>query len=192
MPLSALDTRTALVLIDLQEGIAAMAGRERILPIVHQAARLADGFRTHKLPVVLVRVAFSADGGDRPTNRVSRPLPAMQPPPNFAEIMPELRPSSEDLLVTKRQPGAFYGTDLDLQLRRRGISGIVLGGVATSNGVESTARAAFDHGYNVTFAANAMADFNPIAHEHSLTVSFPRLGEIDTTDAIVAALGNRS
>jgi len=89
-----------------------------------------------------------------------------------------------DVVITKRQPGAFHGTDLDLQLRRRGSTGIVLCGVATSLGVESTARAAYDHGYNVTFAVDAMTDFNPAAHQHSVEVVFPRFGEVDTTERI--------
>ena len=97
------------------------------------------------------------------------------------------RPS--DLVVTKHQPGAFYGTDLDLQLRRRGVTGIVLGGVATSLGVESTGRAGYDLGYNLTFAADAMADVSPRAHQHCLEVTFPQFGEVDTTEAIIAALG---
>ena len=92
------------------------------------------------------------------------------------------------MVVTKHQPGAFYGTDLDLKLRRRGITGVVLGGVATSLGVESTGRAGYDHGYNITFAAEAMTDPDPGAHEHSLQVSFPKFGEVDTAAAIAAAL----
>ena len=93
-----------------------------------------------------------------------------------------------DVVITKRQPGAFHGTDLDLQLRRRGSTGIVLCGVATSLGVESTARAAYDHGYNVTFAVDAMTDFNPAAHQHSVEVVFPRFGEVDTTERILELL----
>jgi nicotinamidase-related amidase len=105
--------------------------------------------------------------------------------------MPELDQQPADLVVTKRRMSAFHGTDLDLQLRSRGITGIVLGGIATSFGVEAAGRAAYDHGYNVTFAADAMTDFSPVAHEHSLQVTFPYFGEIDTTDAIIAALDGR-
>jgi nicotinamidase-related amidase len=102
--------------------------------------------------------------------------------------LPELDRQPTDLVVTRHQPGAFHGTDLDVHLRRRHVTGIVLGGVATSRSVESTARAGYDHGYNVTFAGDAMADMDPVAHDHCLAVTFPHLGEIDTTAAISAAL----
>lgn len=188
MPLTTLDERTALVIIDLQRGIEMLLGREAMADTVRHAARLADAFRNRKLPVILVRVDFSADGMDRPRNRVTIQRPFRTPPPNWAEILDELAPVISDLIVTKRQPGAFYGTDLDLHLRRRGITNIVIGGVMTSLGVESTARAAYDHGYNVTFASDAMMDRNPAAHEHCLGTIFPMLGEVDTTERIVAAL----
>jgi nicotinamidase-related amidase len=188
MPITTLDERTALVLIDLQRGITWLTGPELAGPAVTHAARLAGAFRARDLPVILVRVNFSADGADAPRNRVTQRLAGGSPPPDWAEIIPELGPEKTDILVTKRQTGAFYGTDLDLQLRRRGVTGIVLGGIMTSLGVESTARAAYDHGYNVTFASDAMADPRAEAHRHSLEVTFPVFGEVGTSDAIIAAL----
>jgi len=188
MAVTALDARTALVVIDFQEGIAAMTGRAALAGPVTRAGRLAAAFRERGLPVVLVRVGFSPDGADRPANRVTRAPSLDDPPANWAELMPELDPRPTDVVITKRQPGAFHGTDLDLQLRRRGSTGIVLCGVATSLGVESTARAAYDHGYNVTFAVDAMTDFNPAAHQHSVEVVFPRFGEVDTTERILELL----
>ena len=92
------------------------------------------------------------------------------------------------MLIQKRQWGAFYGTDLDLQLRRRGISKIVLRGIATSIGVESTARDAWERSYNLTFASDAMTDLYADAHERSLSIIFPRIGEIGTTDEILGKL----
>jgi nicotinamidase-related amidase len=101
----------------------------------------------------------------------------------------ELAGHPDDIVVTKRNWGAFHGTDLDVQLRRRGITQIALGGIATSMGVESTARAAHEHGYHVTLAVDAMADMSPEAHENSVVRIFPRLGETGTTDEILALLG---
>jgi nicotinamidase-related amidase len=92
-------------------------------------------------------------------------------------------------VVTKRNWGAFHGTDLDVHLRRRGITQIVLTGVATSIGVESTARAAFEHGYNVTLATDTMTDLAADAHDHSVAWVFPRLGETGTTAEILSLLG---
>jgi len=188
VPLTALDPRTALVLIDLQCGITSLVHPTLLAEPVIRAAELAARFRAHRLPVILVRVNFSADGADAPRNRTAITRPSGRPPANWTEPLPELDPQPSDVVVTKHQPGAFYGTDLDLQLRRRGITGIVLGGVATSMGVESTGRAGYDHGYNMTFAADAMTDPDASAHEHSVRVGFPKFGEVDTAAAIAAAL----
>jgi nicotinamidase-related amidase len=188
MPLTALDPRTALVLVDFQQGLLALVSPEDLAQPLARAAGLAAAFRASSQPVVLVRVGFAADGADAPRNRTSAPRPSARPPANWTELLPELGRQPADLVVTKHQPGAFYGTDLDLQLRRRGVTGLVLGGCATSLGVESTARAAYDRGYNLTFAADALADPDPVAHQHSLDVTFPRFGEVGTTQEIIAEL----
>ena len=116
----------------------------------------------------------------------ARPLTPLAP--DYSEIEEALQRQPSDLIVTKRQWGAFYGTDLDLQLRRRQVSGIVLAGIATSMGVESTARQAFQHGYNVTIATDGVTDLNAEAHARSLDWIFPMLGELGTTDEILALL----
>jgi nicotinamidase-related amidase len=94
-----------------------------------------------------------------------------------------------DLIVTKRQWGAFYGTDLEQHLRRRGIRTIVIGGIATNFGVESTARAAFDQGYEVVFAEDAMSSVSAEVHEFPIKNVFPRMGRVRTVEQIVKALG---
>lgn len=189
MPVTAIDPITALVAIDLQRGLA---GRPLLHPfgdVVARAARLAQAFRAAKLPVVLVRLAFSADKGDMLRTRVdAAPRLPGDLGPEFFELMPELGVQPTDIIVTKRQPNAFYGTDLDLHLRRRRVTGIVLTGVATSVGVDYTARAAQERGYNVTFASDAVTDWDPVAQEFAMTRSFPRLGETGTTDAILGFL----
>jgi nicotinamidase-related amidase len=168
-----------------------LAGYPTVHPfkdIVANSARLAEGFRRARLPVVLVSVSFAADGSDRVQTRAEQPPRAFSLSPEFSAIVPELGPDPSDITITKRQWNAFYGTELDLQLRRRHITNIVLTGVSTSIGVDSTARAAHERAYNLTFAADAMTDTDPAAHEHSLTKIFPRIGEIDTTAAILALL----
>jgi nicotinamidase-related amidase len=183
-----LDPRTALVLIDLQKGITALPTVHPSADIVARAARLAAAFRSAGLPVVLVNVGFSPDGSDmlRPRTDAAPPVSTMTP--DYAELVPELGAQPTDLRITKRQWGAFYGTELDLQLRRRRITGIVLGGINTSIGVESTARAAFEHGYNLTFASDAMTDTKEVSHHHSVEHVFPRIGQVRTTEEILAAL----
>src|SRR5206468_3073727 len=103
----------------------------------------------------------------------------------------ELEPQASDLRIMKRQWGAFYGTDLDLQLRRRGISTIVLAGISTNVGVESTARDAFERGYEQVFVSDAMASPSAEAHANTLKFTFPRLGRTRATEDVVRALQAR-
>ncbi|MEU6405066.1 isochorismatase family protein [Streptomyces sp. NPDC046985] len=188
MAVTALDPRTALVAIDLQAGIVAaptvpVPGAEAVA----RTAELADAFRARGLPVVLVRVSFASDSGDIPPGRTEG-APRVSRAEGWDEIVPELAGHPGDLTVTKHNWGAFHGTDLDVQLRRRGVTQIVLTGIATSIGVESTARAAYEHGYHVTLATDAMADMSAEAHENSVTRIFPRLGETGTAAEILRSL----
>ena len=136
MPVSTLDPRTALVVIDLQKGITALPTIVPADTIVANAARLAAAFRSRGLPVVLVRTSFAHDGADMLTPRNEQPPPSLTRAPDFAELRPELARAHEDIVITKHQWDAFFGTELDLQLRRRGVTGIVLVGISTSIGVE--------------------------------------------------------
>ena len=185
MPITALDPRTALVVIDLQGGILAASKAPGIDAVVAKSAELAAAFRSRGLPVVLVNV----DAGV--SSRTDRTPVAPAPrefPPGFADLLPELGRHGDDILVTKRTWGAFHGTDLDARLRDAGVTGIVITGVATTAGVESTARAAHEHGYNVTFATDAMTDGDPVAHQNSVERIFPKIGETATTEEILAVL----
>jgi len=137
--------------------------------------------------VVIVRVTSAADGSDAVPGRTESSQAGGTRPEGWDTISPELLRDG-DIVVTKRNWGAFYGTDLDLQLRRRGVTQIVLTGIATSIGVESTARAAHEHGYHVTLATDAMTDLDGDGHANSVARIFPRLGETGTTDEILALL----
>jgi nicotinamidase-related amidase len=183
-----LDPATALVLIDLQRGITAMPTVHPADEIVERAARLAAAFRAHDLPVIAIRVAFSPDGGDVPRTRTAASGPAVTRGPDWSELRPELGIGGGDLVITKRGWNAFYGTELDLQLRRRRITGIVLAGISTSIGVESTARAANERAYELTVVTDAVTDMVAAAHANSLEVIFPRIAELATTDEVLAAL----
>jgi nicotinamidase-related amidase len=191
MPLTQLDDRTALVTIDLQHLLRALPLIHPLADVVAAAARLAAAFRTAGLPVVHVRAGFSPDFGDALHPRADAPMRLPDLPPHWDQYLEELGVEPTDLLVTKRQFGAFYGTDLDLQLRRRKVTGIVLAGVATSVGVESTARAATEHGYNIAIATDAVTDVDEIAHAHSLERILPLFCELDTVAAVIAKLAER-
>jgi nicotinamidase-related amidase len=181
--------KTALVVIDLQKGIVGRTTAPHpTSQVVDNAAALAAAFRKNALPVFLVRVTPSPDGRDalRPIADVT--WPAMNPPPDWADIVPELGPAPGDFVITKRQWGAFYGTDLDLQLRRRGLTTIVLCGISTNIGVESTARFAFEYGYQQVFAEDAMTALSAEEHANAITKTFPRIGRVRSTAEILAEL----
>jgi nicotinamidase-related amidase len=177
--------KTALVLIDLQKGIVSAPGGKEV---VENAVKLVDLFRKNNGFISFVRVSF-LDGRDSlhplvdPTD-----TPAVNRPLGWDELIPELSVSEKDYVVTKRQWGAFFGTDLDLQLRRRGIDTIILCGIATNIGVESTAREAFQYGYNQIFITDAMTTFSQEAHEASIRFIFPRIGKLRTTEEFLSQL----
>jgi nicotinamidase-related amidase len=186
--LTTLDPKTALVVIDLQNAVVGLPGTPLSTgEVVARSVELADAFRKKNLPVVLVRVPLTTD--DALPGRTERTRPTGGTPPEGADqIVDALAGHPEDIVVVKRNWGAFYGTDLDLQLRRRGVTQLVFTGVATSIGVESSARAAYEHGYHVTLATDAMTDLNADAHKTSTEWIFPRLGESGTTAEVLALL----
>lgn len=182
MPLTKLDPVAALVVIDLQKGIVATPTVHPVGEIVSRTARLARAFRERSLPVVLVNVAGSAPGR---TDAGPRKLPLS---PDWTDLVPELEAQPSDHKVTKQRWGAFFGTSLDEYLRGRGITQIFLTGVATSIGVESTARCAYDLGYNVVLVVDAMTDRDAESHRQTVEKIFPRLGETETAENVLKAL----
>jgi nicotinamidase-related amidase len=184
-----LDSRTtALVLIDLQRGIMSMpVAPHTAADVLARGARLAAAFRAAAAPVVLVRVSFSPHGAEALMQpRDSTPPTARQA--GWDELAAELGSSDRDIVITKHQWGAFYGTALDLHLRRRGIRTIVLGGIATNFGVESTARDAFERGFALVFAEDAMAGVTGEAHAFAVQTIFPRIGRVRSTQTVLDAL----
>ena len=187
-----LDRRTtALVVIDLQKGIAAFG---RVLAphtateVVANAVRLAETFRRHEMPVILVHVDPGPNDRLRPIVDATPAGPAGARPADAAEFVPEIGPRPGDLVITKKQWGAFYGTDLELQLRRRGMRTIVLCGISTNYGVESTARFAYEFGFDQVFAEDAMASGSAEMHRAAIDIALKRIGRVRTTDEIVAAV----
>ncbi len=179
---------TALVIIDLQVGIV---GRETephsAQSVVENAVSLASKFKEMGMPVFFVHVSQK---GSVPLSVISDATfarPASMPE-NWSDFVPELGVTDSDLVITKRQWGAFYGTDLELQLRRRKISTIVLCGIATSYGVESTARFAYEYGFNQIFPEDAITDMSEDAHRVSVEYILKRIGLVRSTREILSAL----
>lgn len=185
MTLTTLDPHTALIVVDLQKGIVDSPVAHPMGDIVERARALLDAFRKRGLPVVLVNVAGGAPG------RTERPLRSEPFPAGWTDFIPELDRQPGDIIVTKRTWGAFASTDLDDRLKALGVTQVVVMGVATGTGVESTARQAYELGFNVTLAVDAMTDMRPEAHDYSIKNVFPRLGETGTAQDIIGLLETR-
>jgi nicotinamidase-related amidase len=201
MTLTNLDDRPALIVIDLQTGIVGLETVHPAQDVVRRSAHLAAAFRSHDLPVVIVDVT------GRPSGRTDADQAAGQPsddaadravatkssslPVDYGNLVEDLGVQPSDVLVTKQAWGAFHGTPLHERLGELGVTQVVITGIATSMGVESTARSAHEHGYNVVLATDAMTDRNAGAHANSIEWVFPRLGETASTGDILAALDAR-
>jgi nicotinamidase-related amidase len=185
MPLTQLDPIPALIVIDLQKGIVSIPGADPMNEIIDRSAKLANAFRRRNLPVILVNVNPS---GATPAGRTDFVRPKMSLPPDWADLIPELEVKPTDHLVTKHRPGAFINTDLDAYLRSRNATQVFITGVATTVGVESTARSAYDHGYNVVLVTDAMTDRSPDAHRHAIDLTFPKFAELCTTAEALQSL----
>ncbi len=186
MPLTILDPRTALIVVDLQQGLMALPTVHPIGDVISKASALAEAFRRRGLPVVLVNVDGGAPG------RTEQPRTVQAFPVGWTDLIPELDRQADDIVVTKRTWGAFASTDLEHRLKALGVTQVVVVGVATGTGVEATARQAYEGGFNVTLAIDAMTDRRAEAHDYSIANVFPRLGETGTTRDIIDLLDRRS
>ncbi len=181
-------SKTAIVVIDLQKGITAMPSRPYSAQnVIENAAKLVNAFRKNRMAVFLVHVNATAETALRPISDETSARPQAMPA-DWAEFVPEITPAGSDVVITKRQWGAFYGTDLDLQLRRRGIDTIVLCGISTDFGVESTARFAYEYGYQLVFAEDAMSSRSDEQHNAAVKYIFKRIGRVRKTDEILGAI----
>jgi nicotinamidase-related amidase len=180
MTISTLDAKTALLVVDLQKGIVGLPTAHPIADVMANTVKLLGAFRRRGLPVVLINVAGGAPG------RVEQSRARGEMPAGWSDLVPELDRQPGDHVVTKRTWGAFTNTDLEQRLRQAGVTQVVIAGVATGVGVESTARHAHELGFNVALAVDAMTDLSAEAHDHSIQRVFPRLGETGTTEQIAA------
>ena len=186
MPLTTLDPNTALIVIDLQKGVVNGDFIHPIGDIIDRTRALIDVFRAKSLPVALINVAGRAPGrteqGPRGNTSFSE---------GRTDLLPQLDRQPSDIVVTKRSWGAFARTDLERELKARGVTQAVVTGVVTSGGVEATARQAYEQGFHVTLALDATTDLRGEAHEYSIKNVFPRLGETGSTQEIISLLERR-
>lgn len=186
MTVTTLDPNTALIVVDLQKGIVGSPFIHPIGGIVSRTRALLDAFRERGLPIVLVNVAGVAPG------RTERPPHSRSLPAGWTDFIPELDQQPNDIVVTKRTWGAFANTDLENRLKALGVTHVVITGVATGTGVEATARQAYEYGFNVTLALDAMTDARSEAHDYSIKAVFPRLGETSAAQDVIDLLATRN
>ncbi|KJD39686.1 hydrolase [Paenibacillus polymyxa] len=179
--------KTSLVVIDLQKWISSQYAPYSAEMVIANSAKLANLFRNKGAFVNLVHVS-SKDFKDIPAPKLDTTVPRLNLIEGWDEFVPELGVTETDHIISKKQWGAFHGTDLDLQLRRRNIDTIVLCGISSGIGVDTTAREAFQHGYQLIFAIDAMTGFTKAEHEHVRDVIFPRIGRIRTTEEILEGI----
>jgi len=184
--ITALDKNTALVLIDFQNMVVETPVAHSIDEILNNTNKLIAAFRNKNLPIVFVNVKPKDALWIKSRKDVK--MPAFPNDENLYKITNKLNTDSGDIFITKHTWNAFFETALQEQLQKNSITGIVLAGISTSIGVEGTARAASELGYNISFALDAMSDRSQEAHEKSLQFIFPRIGETGTTADIIVML----
>jgi len=180
---------TGVVVIDLQKGITAMpTAPYTAKEVINNAVQVIENAREANMPVFLVHVTPSSDFKDALRPVADNAMAFSGLPTDWAEYVPELNVQSSDIQIVKRQWGAFYGTELDLQLRRRGINTILLCGISTNIGVESTARYAYELGYNQVFIEDASAARSDEEHHFPMKTVFPKMGRVKSTKEVLEAL----
>lgn len=182
-----LDKNTALVLIDLQNMIVGLPLAHPVKGILDNSAKLVAAFREAGLPIVIVNVNPENAAWTK-SRKDSNIGGGHTPKADWLDITPEIKTEPTDIFVTKHTWGAFFETALDAELKKKEVTGIVLAGIATSIGVEGTARQAAELGYNVSFATDAVTDMVLSAHENSISTIFPRIGETGATNDIIAKI----
>ena len=185
MPLRLAGRSCAFIMIDLQVSNEhlpfqphSFADVVRNANVVAAAVRSSGGLVVHTHVLLAEMLNLPAD----------KPLPSTPASPDGAEFAAEAGPTHGDVVVTKRQWGAFYATDLDLQLRRRKIETLLIGGVATELGVESTIRAAYDQGYALVFVEDAISGAARDSSDFFMTKLFPQMGRVRSSVQVASAL----
>ena len=182
MPITTIDPSTAVVVIDLQQGFVGAPLAHPVEDVVARTTTLLTAFRERGLPVVLVNVAGA------PAGRTDAGAPNLTLAENWTELLPALDRQPSDILVTKHARSAFTGTGLAELLRARNVTQVIVTGIATSGGVESTARDAHEQGFHVTLPVDAMTDLGLERHDHSVSQIFPRIAETGTTQDVLDVL----
>jgi nicotinamidase-related amidase len=187
MPITVVDPRAALIVVDLQHGHMGIPLAHPVEDVIERTTALTKAFRSHGLPVVLVSVAGSPPGRTDTGGGPQRTFPE-----GWAELIPELDRQPGDIILVKHARSAFTGTGLAATLHERGVTQVVITGISTGGGVESTARDAHEQGFNVTLPIDAMTDPSLTRHDHVVREVFPRIAETGRTTDVLNALASRA
>lgn len=183
-------SKTAFVAIDMQKGIV---NNGTLSPHTAQSILTNNDLlvRTLKRTAAL-KVLVNVDISTFPYLSQQTDMGGMTAsvPPEFTDLLlkDSLKDTNNMLTITKYNPSAFFGTSLDLQLRRRGIETIILSGVATANGVYATALDAFQHGYHIVLAEDACSDRDKESHQLFIKKIFPKTARVRSTKQIIEAI----
>lgn len=181
--------KTALIVVDLQNFTLALnTVPHATADVLANAIRLAEACRKVGILVVLVRVGHEAAKVPHPAPLTDSKFSGFEYGPDAKEIPPSLGPREGDIVVDKYNWGAFYGTSLDVHLRRRGIGRLIVCGLTAHIGVDTTMRHAQERGYDQVLVSDAVAAFTMEEHDYTLKTIAPRLACVRTTDQILAAL----
>jgi len=179
--------KTALVVIDLQNALMELkTAPHPVADVVRTNRRIAQALRSRGGLVVWVRVDLN-DFLDLP---VDQPPPKRgQMPPELSEIAPSAGREENDLVMTKRHWGAFAKTALEDELKRRGIDTVILTGISTNIGVESTLRQGAGLGFAFVVAEDACSGQDGGDHRFAFEKIFPRIARVRAADEIIEAIG---
>ena len=181
----------ALLVMDVQQGIVERYGEEaaRLLERLGSALEAA---RAAGITVIYVRVAFRP--GYPEVSSANRSFAALSASGGFTDedpatkIHPAIVPQPGEIVVVKKRVSAFSGSDLELVLRAKNITALVLTGIATSGVVLSTLREAADRDYQLLVLTDACADSDPEVHRVLTEKVFPRQAEIASVAEWIARI----
>ncbi|WP_430335930.1 cysteine hydrolase family protein [Rhodococcus sp. ACT016] len=183
MPITTVDPKTALIVVDMQKGVVGMPTVHSVDTVIQRIGVLLQVFRARGLPVALVNVA-----GTPPGRTDTGVVDASRLPADWTELIEQVDPQPGDIRVTKRARSGFTGTGLADRLHSLEVTQVVVVGLATSVGVETTALDAYERGFHVTLPVDAMTDRTLERHNHSVTTVFPGIAQTGTTADVLAVL----
>lgn len=195
-------TSTALLIVDVQndfvgqDGVLARAGvgMSVLEPALSRIPPLILGARSAGLPVVLIRVVTRRENDSKALRLLMQRRGYGDDALNLcragdvgADYHPLIRPQDGDIHIEKLLYSSFSGTDLNLQLRARGIENLVIAGFTTECCIDSTARDAFHHQFNVFVVQDACAAYEPALHQAAISIMAKNFALLVRSEDVLAA-----